>query len=84
MPVFGILKRGGRVYTKMIPDARRASIMPIIKAKIQLDSIIYSDAYVTYDTLFVEGFEHRRINHGLGYSAFRKTHINGIENLEPG
>lgn len=81
VPVFGILKRGGRVYTKMIPDARRTSIMPIIKAKIQLDSIIYSDAYVTYDTLFVEGFEHRRINHSLGYSAFRKTHINGIENF---
>ena len=30
VPVFGILKRGGRVYTKMIPDARAASIMPII------------------------------------------------------
>ena len=81
VPVFGILKRGGRVYTKMIPDARRISILPIIKAKIQLDSIIYSDAHATYDILFVEGFHHCRINHSLGYSAFRKTHINGIENF---
>ncbi len=81
VPVFGILKRGGRVYTKMIPDSRRASILPIIKTKIQLDSIIYSDAYVTYDTLYVEGFHHRRINHSLGYSAFRTVHINGIENF---
>ena len=47
VPVFGILKRGGRVYTKMIPDARAVSIMPIIKAKVELDSIVYSDAFGT-------------------------------------
>lgn len=35
--VFGILKRGGRVYTKMIPNVARATLMPIIKAKIELD-----------------------------------------------
>jgi len=28
VPVFGILKRGGRVYTKMIPDARSDTLMP--------------------------------------------------------
>jgi transposase len=81
VPVFGILKRGGRVYTKMVPDARTRSLLPIIKAKIQPDSIIYSDAFASYDVLFVEGFCHHRINHSLGYSAFGVTHINGIENF---
>ena len=28
-PVFGLLKRGGRVYTKIIPDASSATLMPI-------------------------------------------------------
>ena len=30
VPVFGLLKRGGKVYTKIIPDASSATLMPII------------------------------------------------------
>ena len=40
MPVFGILKRGGRVYTKMIPDARARTIMPIVKA-VEIDECYF-------------------------------------------
>ena len=39
VPVFGILKRGGRVYTQIIPDAASKTLMPIIRDKIQPDSI---------------------------------------------
>ncbi len=34
VPVFGLLKRGGRVYTKIIPDARSDTLIPIIKRKV--------------------------------------------------
>lgn len=81
VPVFGILKRGGRVYTKMIPDARAASIMPIIKAKVELDSVVYSDAFGTYDVLDVSGFHHHRINHRKAFALGSGKHINGIENF---
>lgn len=81
VPVFGILKRGGRVYTKMIPDARAASIMPIIKAKVELDSVVYSDAFGTYDVLDVAGFHHHRINHRKTFVLGSGRHINGIENF---
>lgn len=30
VPVFGILKRGGKVYTKVIPDASGETLIPII------------------------------------------------------
>jgi transposase len=33
-PVFGLLKRGGKVYTKVIPDASSASLCPIIEKKV--------------------------------------------------
>jgi transposase len=34
VPVFGLLKRGGRVYTKIIPDASGSTLIPIsLKAK---------------------------------------------------
>lgn len=81
VPVFGILKRGGRVYTKMVPDARKQSLLPIIRAKIKPDSIIYSDCHGTYDLLFVEGFRHRRINHRYNFALGPTRHINGIENF---
>ena len=30
IPVIGLLKGGGKVYTKIIPDAASATLMPII------------------------------------------------------
>lgn len=40
IPVFGLLKRGGKVYAKIIPDASGKTLMPIITRKIQPDSVI--------------------------------------------
>ena len=45
IPVFGLLKRGGKVYTKIIPDASGATLIPIIKRKVIPDSIVYSDCW---------------------------------------
>ena len=42
-PVFGLLKRGRKVYAKIIPDACSATLMPIIERKVVLDSIVYFD-----------------------------------------
>lgn len=42
IPVFGLLKRGGRVYTKIITDASSATLIPIIERKVIPDSIVYS------------------------------------------
>ena len=33
VPVFGLLKRGGKVYTKIIPDASSMTLMPLLNAK---------------------------------------------------
>ena len=41
VPVFGILKRGGKVYTQIIPNAASKTLIPIIRDKIQPD-IAYS------------------------------------------
>jgi transposase len=36
IPVFGILKRGGKVYIKVIKDTSSATLMPIIRHKLFL------------------------------------------------
>ncbi len=81
VPVFGILKRGGRVYTKMLPNTTRATVVPIINAKITLDSVVYTDGHHAYDNLDVSGFRHHRINHRKTFAASDRVHINGIENF---
>ena len=80
VPVFGILKRGGKVYTKVIPDARADTLMGIMQHKIVPDSIVYTDAWRSYNALDVSEFRHYRINHSELF-ADRHNHINGIENF---
>jgi transposase len=83
VPVFGILKRGGKVYTKVIPDASGNTLIPIIACKLLPDSIVYSDSWTGYNLLDVSGFHHLRVNHSKTYvdGENRRNHINGIENF---
>lgn len=78
--VFGLLKRGGKVYTAIIPDASTATILPIIEEKVQPDSIVYTDTFKAYNALDVSDFRHMRINH-CELFADKGNHINGIENF---
>jgi len=80
VPVFGLLKRGGRVYAKVIPDTKSKTLMGIIQKRIVPDSIVYSDGYHSYNVLDVSEFKHYRINHSKLF-ADKQNHINGIENF---
>ena len=80
VPVFGILKRGGRVYTKVIPDTKAKTLMGIMQDRIIPDSIVYTDTYRSYNVLDVSEFKHYRINHSKRFVKKHK-HINGIENF---
>lgn len=80
VPVFGLLKRNGKVFTVMIPDAKTQTLMPIIRRKVKPDSIVYSDCWGAYNALDVSEFKHYRINHSKLF-ANKHNHINGIENF---
>jgi transposase len=80
VPVFGILKRGGKVYTKVIPDVRSTTLMRILEQKIVPDSIVYTDSLQSYNVLDVSDFHHVRVNHSYLFAEGR-NHINGIENF---
>jgi len=80
VPVFGLLKRGGKVYTKIIPNAKATTLMPIMQERILPDSVVYTDCLSSYNVLDISCFKHYRINHSELF-ADRKNHINGIENF---
>jgi transposase len=80
VPVFGLLKRGGKVYAKVIPNAKGKTLKAIIDDRVVPDSIVYSDTFSSYNVLDVSEFKHYRINHSQLF-ADKKNHINGIENF---
>ena len=80
IPVFGLLKRGGKVYTKVIPNAKSETLIPIIEDKVIPDSIVYSDSFKSYNVLDISEFKHYRINHSKRF-AKAHNHINGVENF---
>jgi len=81
IPVVGILKRNGKVYARIIPDASRKSLLPIIEELVAKSrSNIYTDQWRSYDGLVFSGYKHYRINHSKEF-AKNNHHINGIESF---
>ena len=54
--------------------------MPVIRAKIVPDSVVYTDSYNVYNVLNVSEFHHHRVNHKEAFVTKKTNHINGIEN----
>jgi len=82
IPVFGVLKRQGKVYIQIVPDCSRKTLHAIIRGKVSLDSAIHSDGFHSYDGLVDLGYRrHYRVNHGRDEFVTGKSHINGIENF---
>ena len=81
IPVFGLLKRNGKVYTRIVNDVSRKTLRQIIKSKVVPESVIFTDSSRSYDGLVLDGFKHYRINHAKAFAYSNRQHINGIENF---
>ncbi len=80
--VFGLLKRNGKVYTEIVPDAQKQTLQDIIRGKVDISSVIYSDGWRGYNGLVDVGYDkHFRVKHGENEFAIGKNHINGIESF---
>lgn len=81
IPVIGLLKRNGKVYTKIVKKCDHRQLMPVIKGKILEGSTVYTDGWKSYDGLVLNGYKHYRIFHSKDEFARGKNHINGIESF---
>lgn len=80
--VFGVFKRDGRVYTELIPNAKSETLRKVIRGKVSLESIIFTDGWIGYSGLLDMGFEkHFRIDKSKSFSNQNGVHINGIESF---
>jgi len=80
VPVFGLLKRGGKVYACTVENTQQTTLKRIVRQKVAPDSLVYSDKYSSYNFLNASGFKHQRVNHSKEFVR-GMSHINGVENF---
>lgn len=80
-PVFGLLKRDGKVFVQIVKNCTREELMPIIQGKILEGSTINTDGWRAYDGLILNGYTHHRVFHSQNEFARGKCHVNGIESF---
>ena len=78
--VFDLFQRNGQVYTELVSDCRKPTLQAIIRGKVALDSVIYSDGWRGYNGLVDVGYgKHLRVDHGKDEFVRGRVHVNGIE-----
>ena len=80
--VFGIFKRGGNVYTELVEDCSKRSLLRVIRGQVALRTVVHSDGWRGYDGLVDVGYKkHYRVRHGKDQFVSGKSHVNGIESF---
>ena len=86
--VVGLVERGGRVVTEIIPDAKKATLQPIVEANVEKGATVYTDEWVSYNGLTKAGYNHAKILHSHEIYVMGDVHTNTIEgfwgNVKPG
>jgi len=78
-PVFGMVERKGRIVARVVPDARAATLMPLVREFVLPKSMVFTDEWHAYWSLGELGYRHRRINHRQKIYVSGNVHTNTIE-----
>jgi transposase-like protein len=76
--VMGILERGGKVRTSVVPNRKKKALQAEVRKHVEAGSAIYTDALKSYEGL--NEFEHQVVDHAVKY-VDGKVHTNGMENF---
>ena len=76
--VIGILERGGKVRTAVIPNRKKKALQTEVRKHVEAGASLYTDALQSYSGL--NEFEHQVIDHAVAY-VDGKVHTNGLENF---
>ena len=78
--VVGAMQRDGDIITAVVPNQRRATLQPFVKANVIPGGELHTDELQSYRGLHKDGYYHMTVNHGAHeYVGFRGATVNGIE-----
>ncbi|MBI1196013.1 MAG: IS1595 family transposase [Gammaproteobacteria bacterium] len=77
--VLGMLERNGDVVTKVVPDTKKATLIPEIRENVDEWAKVSTDSHASYRGLKKEGYNHESVDH-TSYEWVRgDVHTNSIE-----
>src|SRR5664280_70570 len=77
--VMGMLERGGKVRTVVIPNRKKKALQAEVRKHVEAGAALYTDALLSYEGL--EGdYAHMVVDHAVQYVDGR-VHTNGLENF---
>jgi transposase-like protein len=80
--VFGLFKRGGQVYTELVPACSEKTLQGIIRGKIDSAAVVNTDGWRGYDGLVDVGFDRRyRVHRSHAEFVQGVAHLTGIESF---
>ena len=79
VPVLGIMERGGKVRTVVVPNRKKKALQSEVRKHVEAGSALYTDALLSYEGLAGE-YAHRVVDHALQY-VDGKVHTNSMENF---
>ena len=79
--VMGMVERGGRVNTHVVPTAKGEHLLPIIRDGIDKTAIVYTDELRAYQALYAMGYDHDTVVHSRGQYAIGNVSTNTIESF---
>ena len=81
IPVIGLLKRAGKVFTQIVPNCSKTELIKVVHHQVKGATTIHTDGWKAYDGLVLDGFKHHRVHHSENEFARGRRHINGIESF---
>ncbi len=79
VPVIGILERGGKVRTTVVPNRKKKALQAEVRKHVEAGSALYSDALLSYEGLSSD-YAHQVVDHAVQY-VDGSVHTNGMENF---
>jgi transposase-like protein len=77
--VMGILERGGKVRTVVVPNRRKSALQGEVKKHVEAGAALYTDALLSYSGLESQ-YAHQVVDHAVQY-VDGQVHTNGLENF---
>jgi transposase-like protein len=77
--VMGILERGGKVRTSIVPNRKKIALQAEVKKHVEAGAALYTDALLSYEGLATD-YAHKVVDHAVEY-VNGCIHTNGLENF---
>ncbi len=79
--VFAMKQRGGRIIAETVPDARTATLKPIVLDTVEPGTKISTDEWPSYDLLTSYDYDHGQVKHSKKEYVRGEHHVNNVESF---